>query len=145
MTPSGLASVRRGLTIIAIAAGLTTFLVQVSVLGCLGPSFAQIEAAKLTPAEKARAKLFVAEESWVNAKIVLADTITDLGIAGLSIPITARARILSVRDAGNLALSGARLALARGDVAEAGRFYQALTRLMDSTSALLSENSGLGL
>ena len=134
----GLAGSALGVALIVLALAIGS-----STQGCLGPSFAEIEAAKLTPAEEARAKLFVAQESWVNAKIVLADTITDLGIAGISIPASARVRILSVRDAGNLALSGARLALAIGDIAEAGRFYQALTKLLDSTQALLSESRGL--
>ncbi len=134
----GLAGSALGVALIVLALAIGS-----STQGCLGPSFAQIEAAQLTPAEQARAKLFVAEEAWVNAKIILADTLTDLGIAGISIPVTARARILSVRDAGNLALSGARLALARGEVAEAGEFYRALSKLMDSTSALLSQSRGL--
>ncbi len=139
VTPPPLFRTRVALALTLLIAALASYGSQ----GCLGPSLAAIEAAKLTPAEEARAKLFVAEENWVNAKIILADTITDLGIAGISIPASARVRILAVRDAGNLALSASRLALATGDIAEGGRFYKALAKLIGWTSSLLAQSRGL--
>jgi S1-C subfamily serine protease len=111
-------------------------------LGC-PTTFADIDASSMSAAEKASLKLYAAEGAWVEAKTVAADALSELALVGIQVSPTQAARILAAREAGNLALSQARLALGRGDIGAAGAFASGLRSLQAATRTLQGETGGL--
>ena len=109
-------------------------------LGC--QSFAAINASQLTAEQKATAKLFAVEETWVNAKVALADTLTELAGQGIRVPENVAKRMLQARDAGNRALVLARVALARRDSA---LLATAIAAIRTATTTLTRETAAAAL
>ena len=98
----------------------------------------------LTAADKASASLFVIEKAWVNAKVALADTLTDLSLLGVSVGVEAKIRIRNGLRIGNQALDAAHAAIALGEVSTtSGRLASALSALQAATRALAGQTTAL--
>jgi hypothetical protein len=105
--------------------------------GCLP----QVDFSRLTQEQEARAKLFAAEQLWVNAKVTLADVLTDLVVDhNVALPAAVKAALRIARDAGDAALAAAAMALAGGDL---GGFTKALQDLAQATTSLAGETRRL--
>ncbi len=119
---------------------LLVTLLSLGLSGC-PTTFSAIDESALSEQDKALAKLFAAETSWVQAKEVLANVLTELAFVEIKLSPDVKGRIKAVLAGGNRAVDAARLALARGDGSLEGLFASALRSLQSATRSLLRATS----
>ena len=129
-----LAVKRRYLALIVATALLT--------MGCPA-NLAAIQRSDLSPSAKLSAQLYDTESAWRDAKVLAVQTIRGLREAGIDIPRDAVSHIRMVRDAGNLALELAALALAERDTGPTGQFIASLAAVRTAILDLGKATGGL--
>lgn len=105
--------------------------------GCASP-FSAIDESALSEQDKATAKLYSAESSWVQAKSILADVLTELTFAGVQLDPGLKLRLKQVLAGGNQAISAAAMALPRGDTSATGLFAASLRTLQSAIRSLIA-------
>ncbi len=111
-------------------------------MGC-PTNLAAIQRSDLSPSAKLSAQLYDAESAWRDAKVLAVQTIRGLRQAGVEIPAEAITHIRMVRDAGNLALELAALALANRDTGPTGQFIASLGAVRTAILDLGNATGGL--
>jgi len=88
--------------------------------------------------------VFAAEQTWVQAKSALADSLLELQAAGIELSPEVKAKIALARDGGNAAVDAAWAAIDSGERdLNAGALAQALRNLRSFTATLQSQREAL--
>lgn len=111
--------------------------------GCLGGQIQEIDSSDLSEQDKASAKLFMAESAWVQAKNVLADVLTELRLAGITLSNEQNEQIKAAIAAGNRTLKQAQAMLERSDISAASMFATTLRSLQTATRNLSAQTGVL--
>ena len=129
---------RRATLGVVLALGL-----MLALPGCVADQLRQIEASTLSAQQKAEASLHAVEQSWVSAKVALADVLTDLTLLGLEVDTDTKRRLRQVLYGGNVALKLARAALESGEISPAGQLAGALRQLQAAIRSIAGHTTTL--